>query len=175
MREVLKPLDFVVLTAGGAPECLTLIAAAKPDLFLVDILMPGMNGWQLVERLREDGQTAPIIMLSANIGDGASSIRKGDGHSDAISKPVDIRQLSDKLAQHLGLTWIYEGEALQEREGPAPVKSPGASHIDDLIQLAEIGYIRGLKRSLAISQPHPSTAPLRKRPGTIFKVSIWPD
>ncbi|WP_137136233.1 ATP-binding protein [Rhizobium sp. FKY42] len=148
MREVLKPLDFIVLTASGGPECLTLIEAAKPDLFLVDILMPGMNGWQLVERLREDGQTAPIIMLSANIGDGASSIRKGDGHSDAISKPVDIRQLSDKLAQHLGLTWIYEGEALQEREGPVPVKSPGSGHIDDLIQLAEIGYIRGLETKL---------------------------
>lgn len=148
MREVLVPLDFVVLTANNGPECLTLIEAAKPDLFLVDILMPGMTGWQLVERLREDGQTAPIIMLSANIGDGASSIRKGDGHSDAIAKPVDIRQLSDKLALHLGLTWIYEGDASQEKAGPTPVKNPGANNIYDLIQLAEIGYIRGLEAKL---------------------------
>jgi 2-polyprenyl-6-methoxyphenol hydroxylase-like FAD-dependent oxidoreductase len=58
MREVLAPLDFVVLTAGGGPECLTLIEGVKADLFLVDISMPGMNGWQLVERLRDAGQKA---------------------------------------------------------------------------------------------------------------------
>ena len=63
------PLDFVVLTAAGGAECLTLIEGIQPDLFLVDISMPGMNGWQLVSRLREPGQTAPIIMLSANIGE----------------------------------------------------------------------------------------------------------
>ncbi|MFD1745729.1 ATP-binding protein [Rhizobium helianthi] len=149
MREVLAPLDFVVLTAGGGPECLTLIEGVRPDLFLVDILMPGMNGWQLVERLRESGQTAPILMLSANIGDGASTIRAGDGHNDAISKPVDIRQLSDKLAKHLGLAWIYEGEQPSlPAQGPAPIQPPPANDLQDLIQLAEIGYIRGLESRL---------------------------
>ncbi|WP_377296498.1 ATP-binding protein [Rhizobium sp. SGZ-381] len=149
MREVLSPLDFVVLTANGATECLTLIEGVKPDLFLVDILMPGMNGWQLVERLRESGQTAPILMLSANIGDGASTLRDGDGHSDMIAKPVDIRQLSDKLALHLGLTWIYEGDRPPEPVPVAPVlKSPGPAHLQDLIQLGEIGYIRGIEAKL---------------------------
>ncbi len=65
MREILAPLDFIVLTAAGGAECLTLIDGIMPDLFLVDILMPGMTGWQLVSRLREAGQTAPMVMLSA--------------------------------------------------------------------------------------------------------------
>ncbi len=68
MREVLMPLDLVVLTAVDGPDCLTLIEGIRPDLFLVDITMPGMSGWQLVTRLREAGQSAPILMLSANIG-----------------------------------------------------------------------------------------------------------
>jgi CheY-like chemotaxis protein len=70
MREILMPLDFVVLTAAGGTDCLTLIEGIQPDLFLVDISMPGMNGWQLVSRLREARPGAPIVMLSANIGDG---------------------------------------------------------------------------------------------------------
>jgi signal transduction histidine kinase/FixJ family two-component response regulator len=110
MREILVPLDFVVLTAAGGTDCLTLIEGIQPDLFLVDILMPGMNGWQLVSRLREAGQTAPIVMLSANIGDAAAHSDSDDSHNDAIGKPVDIRRLRDKLALHLGLKWIYAEE-----------------------------------------------------------------
>ncbi|MGO7976181.1 response regulator, partial [Rhizobium ruizarguesonis] len=69
--EILAPLDFIVLTAAIGGECLTLIEGIMPDLFLVDILMPCMNGWHLVSRLREAGQTATVLMLSANIGDAA--------------------------------------------------------------------------------------------------------
>jgi CheY-like chemotaxis protein len=167
---VLSPLDFVVLTANGATECLTLIEGVKPDLFLVDILMPGMNGWQLVERLRESGQTAPILMLSANIGDGASTIRDGDGHSDTIAKPVDIRQLSDKLALHLGLTWIYEGDVEPEPPPPVPVlKSPGETHLQDLIQLGEIGYVRGIEAKLADLDKLPENQPFTTAAGAYIQ------
>ncbi|MGO7690454.1 two-component system response regulator, partial [Rhizobium ruizarguesonis] len=79
------------LTAASGVECLTLIEGIMPDLFLVDILMPCMNGWQLVSRLREAGQTATVLMLSANIGDAAVLSDSDDSHHDAIGKPVDIR------------------------------------------------------------------------------------
>ncbi|WP_137131720.1 ATP-binding protein [Rhizobium sp. FY34] len=159
MREVLAPLDFVVLTANGGAECLRLIEGVRPDLFLIDILMPGMNGWQLVERLRDNGQAAPILMLSANIGDGATVIREGDGHSDTIAKPVDIRQLSDKLALHLGLTWIYEGETLLPPQKAPPVTSPGHAHVQDLLQLGEIGYVRGIEAKLVDLAKLPENQP----------------
>jgi signal transduction histidine kinase/DNA-binding NarL/FixJ family response regulator len=150
MREVLAPLDFVVLTAVSGPDCLTLIEGIKPDLFLVDISMPGMNGWQLVSRLRESGQLSPILMLSANIGDGTATQESKDSHNDAIAKPVDIRQLRDKLALHLGLKWIYADNVQQPApKAPAPMKSPGLEHVEELMRLAEIGYIRGIEAKLA--------------------------
>ncbi len=150
MREILSPLDFIVLTAAGGPDCLTLIEGIKPDLFLVDISMPGMNGWQLVSRLRENGQTAPILMLSANIGDAAAATDSDDSHNDAISKPVDIRQLRDKLALHLGLQWIYADAAAPiVPKPPPPLKSPGTEHVRELMRLGEIGYIRGIEAKLA--------------------------
>lgn len=149
MREVLAPLDFVVLTAAGGPECLTLIEGVKADLFLVDISMPGMNGWQLVERLRDVGQKAPILMLSANVGDAPAP--GGEGHDDAITKPVDITRLRDKLARFLGLDWIYADDPRLLRPAvpsERPV-SPGAMHIEELISLCDIGYVRGIEAKLA--------------------------
>ncbi|MBB2794859.1 UNVERIFIED_ORG: signal transduction histidine kinase/CheY-like chemotaxis protein [Rhizobium pisi] len=150
MREILAPLDFIVLTAAGGAECLTLIDGIIPDLFLVDILMPGMNGWQLVSRLREAGQTAPMVMLSANIGDAAVLSDSDDSHNDAIGKPVDIRQLRDKLALHLGLKWIYaDATPAVPVRIEAPLLSPGAAHVQELLRLGEIGYIRGIEAKLS--------------------------
>jgi signal transduction histidine kinase/CheY-like chemotaxis protein/purine-cytosine permease-like protein len=151
MRELLVPMDFVVLTANSGPDCLTLIDGVTPDLFLVDISMPGMSGWQLVAKLREIGQTAPIIMLSANIGDSSGASSGDEGHNDAIAKPVDIRRLADKLAAHLGLVWVYERDASPAVPASPrkPIKSPGTSHVEDLLRLGEIGYVRGIEAKLA--------------------------
>ncbi len=149
MREVLAPLDFVVLTAAGGPECLTLVEGVKADLFLVDISMPGMNGWQLVEKLRDAGQKAPILMLSANVGDAPAP--GGEGHDDAITKPVDITRLRDKLARFLGLDWIYADDPRLLLPATLPDKpvSPGPGHIEELISLCDIGYVRGIEAKLA--------------------------
>ncbi|MGA1832109.1 ATP-binding protein [Rhizobium wenxiniae] len=151
MREVLAPMDFVALTASDGPECLTLIEGVKPDIFLIDISMPGMSGWQLVSRLRDEGQKAPIIMLSANIGDGTTADAAGEGHDDTLSKPVNLRRLADKLASHLGLAWVYEGETppLPIAAAKKPLRSPGTSHLQDLLRLGEIGYVRGIEAKLA--------------------------
>ncbi|WP_313601425.1 ATP-binding protein [Rhizobium sp.] len=151
MREVLAPMDFVALTASDGPECLTLIEGVKPDIFLIDISMPGMSGWQLVSRLRDEGQKAPIIMLSANIGDGTTADAAGEGHDDTLSKPVNLRRLADKLASHLGLAWVYEGETppLPITAAKKPLRSPGTSHLQDLLRLGEIGYVRGIEAKLA--------------------------
>ncbi|MBX5134241.1 response regulator [Rhizobium lentis] len=150
MREILAPLDFIVLTAAGGAECLTLIDGIQPDLFLVDILMPGMSGWQLVSRLREAGQTAPMLMLSANIGDATVLSDSDDSHNDAIGKPIDIRQLRDKLALHLGLNWVYADDA---PAAPAKIEAqllgPGAAHVQELLRLGKIGYIKGIEAKLS--------------------------
>ncbi|MFB2550061.1 hybrid sensor histidine kinase/response regulator [Ensifer soli] len=151
MRELLMPLDFVVLTAASGDACLTLIEGVKPDLFFIDISMPGMNGWQLVTRLRELGQPAPIVMLSANIGDGSAASAQS-GHNDTLAKPFDIRQLHDRLAVHLRIEWTY-GDTQPAPGVPLPekpvVRTPGTPHVEELLRLGEIGYIRGIEAKLA--------------------------
>ncbi|MBN9011273.1 MAG: response regulator, partial [Rhizobiales bacterium] len=55
-RELLAPLGFTVLTATDGAQCFALARDLRPDLFLLDISMPGMNGWELARRLRDTGQ-----------------------------------------------------------------------------------------------------------------------
>lgn len=146
MEEVLRPLDFTVLTATSGEECLSLVAGLKPDLFLVDISMPGMNGWELVERLRAQAQPAPVIMLSANIGDGTTA---RSGHNDMLAKPFNLRELTDKLALHMGLDWIYHDDAATDDRSKTSIVIPEEDHVRELIRLGEIGYIRGIEAKLA--------------------------
>ncbi|WP_421589940.1 ATP-binding protein [Shinella sp. M27] len=148
MEEVLRPLDFTVLTAKDAADCLQLVEGQKPDLFLVDISMPDMNGWELVARLRALGQAGPIIMLSANIGDGTVTSSQ-TGHSDALSKPFDLRQLTDKLALHMGLDWIYHDAAKRDAPENLSIVVPAENHVQELIRLGEIGYVRGIEAKLS--------------------------
>ncbi|KKX30321.1 ATP-binding protein [Rhizobium sp. LC145] len=171
MREVLVPMDFVVLTANSGPDCLTLIEGVKPDLFLIDILMPGMNGWQLLAKLREIGQTAPIVMLSANINDGVAANLGDEGPNDTIPKPVDIRRLSDRLAAHLGLEWVYEGDPAFSPPpmAKAPVRSPGKNHVQDLLRLGEIGYVRGIETKLADIARMEENRPFAEELGTYLQ------
>ncbi len=133
--------------------------ALLPHLFFIDIRMPGVSGWDLVAILRERGITAPIVMLSANIGDGANPTSADAGHSDTLAKPFDLAQLLDRIGTHLGLEWVHA-------EAPAPVQqagklvSPGAEHLRDLANLGQIGHVRGIEAKLAALADDPANRPL---------------
>ncbi|QYO75450.1 ATP-binding protein [Devosia salina] len=159
MREMLSPLGFVVMTAGDGPTCLAMLEVAEPDLYFLDIRMPGMSGWELVRAMRERGVTAPLIMLSANIGDGANPTSADAGHSDTLAKPVDLNQLIDRLGAHLGLDWTHE--AARVSGTPAgKIRSPGAEHLRDLASLGQIGHVRGIDAKLAELSSDPANQPL---------------
>ena len=167
LREILEPLGFDILEADSGQTCLEMVGKENPDLFLVDILMPGMNGWELVQRLRESFSETPVIMLSANIGDG--SLRP-DGevlHSDSLAKPFNIRQLLEKLEKHMQLRWTDDREH-EKTTAPAPAQAsqpgspvnPGNRHVRELISLAEIGYIHGIEAKLDELDNTPANGPL---------------
>lgn len=150
MVEMLAPLGFAVLTAASGEDCIVLMETARPDIFFVDIRMPGMSGWELVGRLRAEGIRTPIVMLSANIGDGAMPA-SDLGHDDLLAKPFSLADLLDRLSRHLGLTFI---EANAPNETSIEETSTGKMAFSDadlaeLKSLAEIGYVRGLEGKLA--------------------------
>ncbi len=151
MKDILEPLGFDVRLAEDGAAVLACLETEIPDLFLLDIRMPGMNGWQLATRLRDAGIVKPIVMLSANIGDDAIIGHGDDSHNDALSKPVDLKRLRDVLALHLGLVWQDEPIAapVLTPDPPEEQRAPPDFDLEELIRLAEIGYHRGVREKLA--------------------------
>ncbi len=84
---------YNVFTAGDGEEALLLLRTRNVDLVVTDIMMPAMDGYSLVEKIRTGGYDTPVIMLTAK--DGLSD--KGHGFAvgcdDYLTKPVDFREL----------------------------------------------------------------------------------
>jgi CheY-like chemotaxis protein len=96
----LKRGGHQVLLAADADQALEIALEEKPDLAIVDIMMPGMNGYQLTEKLREIPVTEqmPIIVLTARAGgaDRQHAFRVG---ADAyVQKPFELQRLTDEIA-----------------------------------------------------------------------------
>ena len=88
----LKPY-FTVLCAGNGEEALAIMAQQHVDLLVCDIMMPDMDGYELVEALREAGELLPVIMVTAR--DAFADKRRGFslGADDYMVKPINYEEL----------------------------------------------------------------------------------
>jgi two-component system KDP operon response regulator KdpE len=96
----LMPAGFVIYSATSGPEGISMFLEHRPEAVVVDVLMPGMDGYELCRRLRELTD-APIIMLSALRNE--TEIIRGleAGADDYITKPFSISELTARLQAHL--------------------------------------------------------------------------
>jgi CheY-like chemotaxis protein len=74
----------------------------RPDLVLMDVSLPGMDGYQATRAIRKTLPALPIIGLSAHAMSGDAEKAKAAGCSDYMTKPVDDALLLQKLKEHLG-------------------------------------------------------------------------
>ncbi|ATX79230.1 two-component system, sensor histidine kinase ChiS [Mariprofundus aestuarium] len=88
---VLESSNYSVRQAADGNTALALAAEQRPSLVLMDITMPGMTGYQVLDRLRElYGNALPIVMVSALPEDEERDIALAKGATDYMSKPFDI-------------------------------------------------------------------------------------
>jgi CheY-like chemotaxis protein len=155
VTDLLGPLGFDVRVAADGATCLLLAAEEAPDLFLLDIAMPGMTGWALARRLREAEQRAPVIMVSANALELAPPA-EGQHHDDVLAKPLSVAALLDKIGTLLGIEWTFAEPAAPA----AAVARLTPAQAAGLRQLAAIGYVGGIRERLdALEAEAPDTAP----------------
>ncbi|HML24489.1 MAG TPA: response regulator, partial [Aggregatilinea sp.] len=99
VRLMLQRLGHQVVTSRNGEEGLRLAAEMQPDLAIIDIMMPGLSGYDVVNRLRVDPKTAhvPIIILTARSQpmDKHKALRAGA--NAFISKPVTAQELADRV------------------------------------------------------------------------------
>lgn len=103
IRRILQADGFIVLEAESARNALQVLETETPDLILMDINMPDMDGYTLTQQLREIPRLGqiPIIALTANVmrGDRERTLAAGcDGY---IQKPIDVDTFSDQLNHYL--------------------------------------------------------------------------
>ncbi len=87
---------FAVDVAGTGQEALDKARSRRPDLLLLDIMLPDVDGHEVCKRLRQDGDTVPVVFLTARDGteDKVSGLRVGD---DYVTKPFSIDELVARI------------------------------------------------------------------------------
>jgi signal transduction histidine kinase/CheY-like chemotaxis protein len=153
VREMLEPIGFIVVAAGSGVECLELAKRHKPNLILLDVAMPDMDGWQVGRQLRRIPRDRPaIVMLSAFAPDPKRKAEPDPINDDYLIKPFDLRQLLGKIHALLDIEWVHDA-GRQDAEVAAilkPGKLPSQSDIEELIRFGQIGYMRGMQDKLNV-------------------------
>jgi two-component system cell cycle response regulator DivK len=95
----LKPRGYEIVTADDAEKGLTLIKTDRPDLILMDVGLPGMDGWTATRQLKSDPalKTIPIIALTAHAMEGDREKAVEAGCDDYEVKPIDFNRLFEKI------------------------------------------------------------------------------
>ncbi len=93
--------DFDVTTAGDVEAALRAVSEETPDLVLLDLVMPGRNGLELLPELRERGLELPVIVLTATNSIEAAVAAMKEGAADFITKPFELDALRIKVGQLL--------------------------------------------------------------------------
>ncbi|AJQ96693.1 ATP-binding protein [Gynuella sunshinyii] len=156
LSDLLMPFGFTILEAHNASSCLTMLEQLIPDLFILDVSMPAVDGLELAGILRNRSIAAPVIMLSANARI-PSVAEAGKRLYDAyLVKPIGTTELLDKIAECLALEWIYQTDTREEQPNPAvtgmipdEIVIPDSELIRQLKSYAELGYPKGVNQVLA--------------------------
>jgi len=96
---LLKRKGFKPLASHGGDEALSLLKTTRPDLILLDIMMEPMDGWETLERIKEDPATKeiPVLMLTAKQLTPAEAQEYGIYIEDYVLKPITHRELYDAI------------------------------------------------------------------------------
>ncbi|MBM0741089.1 PAS domain S-box protein [Phormidium sp. CLA17] len=121
MRSYVKGLlttQYEVTTVADGSEALAIARAQTPDLILSDVMMPTLNGLELVQHLRADPLTrgVPVILLSARAGEEARVEGLAVGADDYLVKPFSARELLARVEATLKLAQIRQSAANQEHD-----------------------------------------------------------
>lgn len=102
VRLTLEHRGHTVLEAPDVETAKTTLTASRPDLVLLDIAMPGEDGWALIDHLRADGAAVPVIVVSAQVSDESAQRAKEAGCAGFLTKPFTQAELTAAVEAALG-------------------------------------------------------------------------
>jgi two-component system, cell cycle response regulator DivK len=104
VRRILMAENYEVIEAGDAFQAMKIVETNQPDLILMDINLPEVDGYTLTARLKENPKLSqvPIIALTANVMKGDRERILDAGCDGYIQKPIDVDALPDQIRSFLG-------------------------------------------------------------------------
>jgi two-component system cell cycle sensor histidine kinase/response regulator CckA len=150
MELLLAAEGFVVLVAASGEEALTVIAQQSPDLILLDVMMPDMDGYQLAERIKSNGAAAPIPIIMVTVLDDRDAMMRAlaAGAQDYLVKPVNRAELYIRVRNLLRLKAYGDNQGKYSRSLEREVGSRQADLVDSeqlyrtTFDAAPIGIVR---------------------------------
>jgi len=108
--EVFDESSFEVSFVSDGPHCLELAETEAPDLILLDVTMPGMDGFEVCRRLKDNPQTRdiPVIFMSARTDAADKSRGFSLGAADYISKPIHPDEVLARVKTHLTIQHLRQ-------------------------------------------------------------------
>ena len=147
--EKLRELGFLTAEAGDGLEGLKQAETLNPDLILMDIRMPVMDGYESMEGIRqiEALRTIPIIALSASATRDVQERSVVAGANGFLTKPINHDELLREMALFMKLDWLTADDPSQQSDPSSLEKmiAPPQEEIDALLKLARAGNMRAIR------------------------------
>jgi len=148
---LLAPLGFDVFEAEDGEQALARAVELSPDLILMDLVMPVLDGFEATRRLRRMPEVAqvPIVALSASVFDRNKEASRAAGCDDFLPKPVRLDDLLGTIGSLLGIEWI---RAPPRRPAPAVGPETTDNHASVALPEEEIRQLLDLARRGAVQE-----------------------
>ncbi|MGE5655600.1 MAG: PAS domain S-box protein [Actinomycetota bacterium] len=163
LQKLLSRIGFIIEEAGDGQECLRKVTTFQPEVILLDLLMPVMDGFETVKRLRQlpEQKNVIVIALSASVFQATQQESIRAGCNSFLPKPLESKELLEQLRVLMGLEWIYQeaGEGKKNKASSLPQTAdcttvsamipPDSESIASLLKLTAIGDIEGILEEIA--------------------------
>ena len=144
--DLLTPLGFEVAEAANGYEGVEMAQRLRPDLILMDIVMPELDGLAAARRLRQlDAfREVPILAISASVSASDSEQSLAAGMNAFLFKPLDVDKLLEQMARLLRVEWTYGPTKTEAPSETGPIVVPPAEEMEVLHRLALLGNMRDI-------------------------------
>ncbi|MDE2429479.1 MAG: response regulator [Burkholderiales bacterium] len=151
LSDLLEAIGFITHLATNGEEGVQIAETVMPDIILMDIRMPVMDGLQAIQSIRMHPalKDCPVIAISASTSDDEEHECLRAGANAFLSKPVDQAALLRQIGEFLQLDWIHvdvEQTPVQAQEQGSTIAAPSGDEMETLHQLALTGNMRDIRK-----------------------------
>ncbi|MEM7032443.1 MAG: ATP-binding protein, partial [Chloroflexota bacterium] len=141
--DILEPLGFEVQTASDGQQAINQALEFRPDVILMDMVMPVKTGIQAVQEIRKQPALEQILIIAASASVLEVNIQASldAGCNLFLPKPIDRIALLDVLAEHLDIHWVFAAQEVHSQTSTKPIVPPSVEDLAMLYDLASQGKI----------------------------------